>query len=213
MVYLIRKLTNFFFRKNDIKPSHPDPLGKPKDAEQEISTSEAPNEPIDILKIAQEDPIIKPQSIYEIHGFFLNWWRDIDNYSRLEPREDSDEDPQNLFEANALYDLDFSEHDSDVTFIKPGEWLIGMSLEFTKSIKKVDRKLKGRILDAITNLSIEPDRSQGKTIKPLSANLKGFWSCKIGQSHRLIYKPDSERKTVVLIAYMPRESDYKPHRI
>ena len=240
-VKLIGKFFKTIFGKKAVKEIPSESPLTPNEIEAITNVDKESEDTLDILKIAEEEPIIKPRNIYEIHGLFLHWWRDLEDYKRLRPvdkkndalaEKESDlsvenfeiriEDPSIIEELDLDFEnlteeaLNYSESnipESKDAFIEPGDWFIGMSLAFTKSIKKIDKKLKGRILDAISNLSKDPVKPQGKTIKPLSANLKGFWSCKIGQSHRLIYKPDSKTKTVILMAYMPRESDYKPHRI
>jgi hypothetical protein len=40
-------------------------------------------------------------------------------------------------------------------------FLVGMTKEFIKSIEAIDRKLQGRILDAITHILSEPTASHG----------------------------------------------------
>ena len=87
------------------------------------------------------------------------------------------------------------------------DWLISMSGEFLKSIKKADKKLKGRILDAISVLSKEPNKSQGNTVKPLTSEFKGLWRYRMGD-YRLIYQPDGKNRTVKLLLFSPRSSAY-----
>ena len=67
-------------------------------------------------------------------------------------------------------------------------WSIRLSPEFTKSISKIDKKLKGRVLEAITKVVESPTTISGNTIKPLTNDLKGFWRYRIGD-YRLIYSP------------------------
>jgi len=86
-------------------------------------------------------------------------------------------------------------------------WLIGLTSEFTKSVKKVDKKLKGRILDAIEMLSIDPVTVRGDTIKPLENELAGTWRCRIGD-FRLFYWPDNKTKQITLLKFSSRGSAY-----
>jgi addiction module RelE/StbE family toxin len=85
--------------------------------------------------------------------------------------------------------------------------MIGFSPEFKKSIKRVEKKLKGRILDALEWLSKEPASIQGNTVKPLSGEFDGLWRYRIG-NYRLIYKPDNENKRVTLLTFSSRSSAY-----
>ena len=96
----------------------------------------------------------------------------------------------------------------DFSMLEESEiWMIGFSPEFKKSIKRVEKKLKGRILDALEWLSREPVTTQGNTVKPLSGEFAGLWRYRIG-NYRLIYKPDSENKRVTLLFFSSRSSAY-----
>lgn len=91
----------------------------------------------------------------------------------------------------------------------PGEpdWYLGMSDEFIKAIRGIDRKLQGRILEAISYISRRPTSPKGDTVKPLTADSKGLWRYRIGD-YRLVYHPDNERKQVVLVAFASRGGVY-----
>lgn len=89
----------------------------------------------------------------------------------------------------------------------PVGWLIGISDEFKKSIARVDAKLRGRILTAITQISTEPTKKRGDTVKPLTADFDGLWCFRIGD-YRLIYYPDVAKKQVVLVSFASRSSAY-----
>ena len=87
------------------------------------------------------------------------------------------------------------------------DWYLGMSDEFTKAIRGIDRKLQGRILEAISYISRSPTSPKGNTVKPLTADLKGLWRYRIGD-YRLVYYPDNEGKRVVLVAFASRSGVY-----
>jgi addiction module RelE/StbE family toxin len=91
----------------------------------------------------------------------------------------------------------------------PGEpeWYLGMSDEFTKAIPRVDRKLQGRVLEAISHISREPTSPRGNTVKPLTGDLKGLWRYRIGD-YRIVYFADSKSRRIVLIALASRGSVY-----
>lgn len=89
---------------------------------------------------------------------------------------------------------------------EPG-WFLGMSDEFNKSIGGVDRKLQGRILEAIRNIINKPTEAKGDTVKPLMGDMKGFWRYRIGD-YRLVYWPDAQNRRVVLVAFTSRSGAY-----
>ncbi len=76
------------------------------------------------------------------------------------------------------------------------------------SIKKIDMNLRGRILVAITDINLSPTTSQGDTIKPLTADKKGFWRYRIGD-YRLIYQPVEKLREILLISFSSRGSAYQ----
>jgi len=92
--------------------------------------------------------------------------------------------------------------------INPPDWYIGFSNEFVKSISKIDRKKQGRILEAISKISLNPIEVKGDTIKPLTGDLSGLWRCRLGHD-RLLYFPDIEAKRIVLITFSARGDVYE----
>lgn len=100
------------------------------------------------------------------------------------------------------------EPDSGIRFsLRAPDWYVGFSNEFLKTVSGVDRKLQGRILEAIARISENPNTPVGDTIKPLSADLAGLWRVRIGDE-RLVYYPDSESKQITLISFGPRGRIY-----
>jgi mRNA-degrading endonuclease RelE of RelBE toxin-antitoxin system len=87
------------------------------------------------------------------------------------------------------------------------EWLIGMSKEFLKAVTNIDRKLQGRILEAIAELSTDPVTVRGDTIRPLSHDLQGLWRYRLGD-FRLIYQPLPDINQVLLITFAARGGVY-----
>lgn len=88
-------------------------------------------------------------------------------------------------------------------------WAIGITGEFRKSTVKIDRKLQGRIHEAIMELSEDPNpiTPKGDTIKPLTGDRAGQWRYRIGDS-RLVYLPNTSRRTVTLLLFAARGSVY-----
>lgn len=89
----------------------------------------------------------------------------------------------------------------------PPPWLVGMSPSFYKDIDAIDKKLQGRILEAIADISKRPLQSLGDTIKPLSGKYKYCWRYRIGD-YRLVFMPDVSRASITLLAFAPRGSIY-----
>ena len=94
------------------------------------------------------------------------------------------------------------------SYEKKPVWLISLSNQFTKDIQNIDRRLQGRILSAIGTIYKDPITPKGETIKPLRADLKGFWRYRIGD-HRLVYTIDIENKQIILIAFASRDDIYE----
>jgi len=106
----------------------------------------------------------------------------------------------------ALYNQD--QEVTDKKERRPLSWYIGMTTEFLKSISDIDRKLQGRILQAIATIVKNPFQQKGDTIKPLIGALKGCWRIRIGE-YRLIYKPDGSTGYITLLAFDARGSVYE----
>ena len=90
---------------------------------------------------------------------------------------------------------------------RPPPWYIGMSSNFSKAISKIDRKLQGRILEALTDITENPTTIRGDTVKPLSGELQGCWRYRLGD-YRLIYSPDQSSGDITLLAFASRGSIY-----
>jgi mRNA interferase RelE/StbE len=96
---------------------------------------------------------------------------------------------------------------SGVALSMPAQWYVGLTSTFEKSIKGVDKKLQGRILEAVVALCAGPTTAQGDTIQPLEGNLVGLWRYRIGD-YRLIYYPDINERRIVLLTFSPRGDVY-----
>ena len=86
-------------------------------------------------------------------------------------------------------------------------WGFKITKDFMNSIKKVDKNLQGRILEAITKITLSPKTIMGDTIKPLTGDLEGYWRYRIGD-YRLIYKPVEKWSEILLISFAARGSVY-----
>jgi mRNA-degrading endonuclease RelE of RelBE toxin-antitoxin system len=90
---------------------------------------------------------------------------------------------------------------------RPPPWFIGMSSAFSKDISKIDRKLQGRILEALLDITNNPIELRGDTVKPLAGDLKGCWRYRVAD-HRIIYSPDKTTGDITLLAFASRGSAY-----
>jgi mRNA-degrading endonuclease RelE of RelBE toxin-antitoxin system len=89
-------------------------------------------------------------------------------------------------------------------------WVLGVTPSFRKSVARIDKKLLGRVLEALLRLVSNPRKQQGDTIKPLEGDQKGLWRYRIGD-FRLIYQPVQANRQVVLLYFGPRGDVYQ-HR-
>ena len=90
---------------------------------------------------------------------------------------------------------------------RPPPWFFGMSKEFQKDINHIDRKLQGKILEALTDIVTHPVELRGDTVKPLNAALRGCWRYRIGD-FRLVYWPDEDTGNITLLTFAARRAIY-----
>jgi mRNA interferase RelE/StbE len=100
-----------------------------------------------------------------------------------------------------------AEHREPLYELEKPECYIGMTDQFIKDILNIDRKLQGRILEAISYIRTKPNFPRGDTVKPMVGKLKGLWRIRIGD-YRLIYHPYIGSKRVVLISLASRGKAY-----
>jgi len=86
-------------------------------------------------------------------------------------------------------------------------WLLGMSKDFQKDIRQIDRNIQGQILEALDDLVTDPIKPHGDTIKPLTGSFRGCWRYRIGR-FRLVYFPDANSGNITLLAFSSRGSSY-----
>lgn len=91
---------------------------------------------------------------------------------------------------------------------RPPPWYVAFTSQFRKDISGLDTRLMGRVLEKISEITEEPCRAVGDTIKPLVGVKKGFWRIRIGD-HRLVYFPDSKLGNISIHAFAPRGSVYE----
>lgn len=87
-------------------------------------------------------------------------------------------------------------------------WLSFFTREFKKSISKVDKKVKGRIVEAIMEICEAPLEMKGDTQKPLVGELDGHWRYRIGD-YRLIYLPMIDHHKIIFSDFDTRGQIYQ----
>jgi mRNA interferase RelE/StbE len=134
-------------------------------------------------------------------------------------RDDSDlvfeEFDEQLLSANDLVssndielDFDFSDERRPPEWPTAKRWLLSFSADFLKAIASIDKNQQARVLKAIAEISEEPEKRHGDTVKPLVGKLKGWWRYRIGD-FRLVYEPMSVKKIVVLHDFASRGGVYE----
>lgn len=118
--------------------------------------------------------------------------------------------PDELGSIAGNQDRDVDASDARFSIAEPerSEWTLAFTPAFRKSIAAVDKVLQGRILGAVSELSSEPLKAHGDTVKPLTGEFKGLWRYRVGP-YRLIYRPAVERKQVVLLEFGSRGGAYE----
>ena len=75
------------------------------------------------------------------------------------------------------------------------------------SVKKIDKYLQGRILQALLQIILNPNTIMGDTNIPLTRDLEGYWRYRIGD-YRLIYQLVEKWSEILLISFAARGSAY-----
>lgn len=86
-------------------------------------------------------------------------------------------------------------------------WLVAWTENFSRDTCSIDRKLLGRVFEAIAEITRSPMTMRGNTVKPLSHALRGCWRIRIGD-YRLVYHPQPSDRVLVLIAFSSRTDAY-----
>ncbi len=89
----------------------------------------------------------------------------------------------------------------------PLDWTIAFTPSFRKAVAGVDKKLQGRVLEALAALSEQPLTLRGDTVKPLEGEMKGMWRYRVGD-YRLVYEAREKERVVVLLEFDARGSVY-----
>jgi mRNA-degrading endonuclease RelE of RelBE toxin-antitoxin system len=108
------------------------------------------------------------------------------SYQRIEPKEMRKDPPKEDFSS---------------------PWSMRFSATFSKRLRTVDGKLRGRILQAFTEILQKPVEPNGNTLKPLTNDMAGLWRYRIGD-YRLIYQPEHRPRIITMLDFGPRGGIY-----
>lgn len=86
-------------------------------------------------------------------------------------------------------------------------WTIRVSSNAEKYYRKLDRKLRKRIKNALVTLSQYEKPLEHPQVKPLTGNLKGFYRLRIG-NYRIIFGLLEESKIIAVVNIFPRGDAY-----
>jgi mRNA interferase RelE/StbE len=106
-------------------------------------------------------------------------------------------------------------HESSGTVYRRGlsdkeeSWMSIFTHQFKKNMAILDKKLQGRAMEAILEISDDPLQTRGDTIKKLSGALAGMWRYRIGD-YRLIYEPMPKFSKIFFIDIGSRGGVYGP---
>ena len=87
------------------------------------------------------------------------------------------------------------------------QWQSVFSQELAKTISSLDKSTVTRVFKAILEISQDPLKLKGDTLKKLTGNLKGHWRYRVGD-RRLLFRVDSSNKLIMFIDCLPRSSAY-----
>ena len=89
----------------------------------------------------------------------------------------------------------------------PDEWGVHMTSDFRKAVRHLDKTMRVRVLNAISEISQRPLDVKGDTVKPLAGVLSGYWRYRMGD-YRLIYQPHKDVRRIDMISICPRGDAY-----
>ena len=115
--------------------------------------------------------------------------------------------PQTHQQVEVNYLPDFSRRRDIESARRPPPWYLGLSNSFKNSVRNIDRKLQGRILDALMEIADDPITPRGDTVRALAGPLAGCWRYRIGD-FRLVYEPDRESGNITVLSFASRGSVY-----
>ncbi len=87
-------------------------------------------------------------------------------------------------------------------------WKIEIKPTAEKSYRKVDKKTRSRIKEALLKLEESNNPFLHENVRALTGELKGDFRLRVGD-WRVLFTPDRERKVIYIYAILPRGEAYK----
>lgn len=87
-------------------------------------------------------------------------------------------------------------------------WKIELKPVAVKQYKKLDKKTRKRIKQALLKLQSSPNPLSYNNVKPLVGELKGHYRMRVG-NWRILFTPDKNIRYLYVYAILPRGKAYK----
>ena len=87
-------------------------------------------------------------------------------------------------------------------------WQIEVKPTAEKQYRKLDKKTRVRIKEALYSLEQAPTPFHHKDVRALTGELRGDWRLRVGE-WRILFTPYSEQKILYVYAILPRGEAYK----
>ena len=68
------------------------------------------------------------------------------------------------------------------------DWMFCIASEFRKQVAKLDKKLEGRVMEAIVKICRNPMTQHGDTTKILVGELRGMWRYRLGDYRLTLFR-------------------------
>ena len=86
-------------------------------------------------------------------------------------------------------------------------WKIEIKPTAEKSYRKLDKKTRVRIKEALLNLGKSHNPFLGQHVRSLTGELKGDFRLRVGEL-RILFTPDKKRNVIKVYAILPRGKAY-----
>jgi len=94
-----------------------------------------------------------------------------------------------------------------VNFQSAEDWKTLFTKTFKKEVGSLDKKLQGRVMEAVLEIAEEPTKLVGDTKKPLVGDLVGQWRYRIGD-YRVVYRPETSAFLIIFLRCSSRGDIY-----
>lgn len=87
------------------------------------------------------------------------------------------------------------------------DWKTLFTKTFKREVGSLDKKLQGRVMEAVLEIAEEPTKLVGDTKKPLVGDLAGQWRYRIGD-YRVVYRPEISGFLIIFLRCSSRGDIY-----